>query len=211
MWEKNVCFKKKPILNLESCCVKARFYGKILSMSRFLWVYLLILCPSAGGAERFYCNFYKGRESVSDRMVVSSETKSGRTLNVEPFWTVGMTLYKTYNEEQNITTVYKERRKGHFYLAIMDLSGADPLFLYGYGAHLSVKNFERYYGLPFTKKNFNSINANPELAKYLPEKSDPNDLSITFYKRKLKCRYISYTEYIKKFGVLIFYYILAGG
>ena len=84
-----------------------------------------------------------------------------------------MSFYKTYDEGQEIITVYKERRENRFSLFKVDLSDPlRPLFLYGYGLYLpNSKEFERIYSLPFTSKNFSSINAKPELEKYLPEKA----------------------------------------
>ena len=184
-----------------------------MTLARLLILgFLSFFCLSACATKRLYCNFYDGRESVSDRMLVISKTKSGRMLNVSPFWTLGMKFYRTYDEGgQKIISVYKERRKHRYSLFKVDLSGPEPIFLYGYGLYLLAKDFESFYARPFTSSNFRAVNANPELGKYLPEKpAHSKHLSITFLKRRLKCRYINYMEYVMEFVRLTFYYLLAG-
>ena len=138
-------------------------------MSLKLGLFFTVFSLSAfAKTERFYCYFYKGRDSVSDRMVKLSQKQSGRIINVTPFWTLGMRFYKTYDQGHEITTVYTERRPYNYSFFKMDLSGPQPVFLYGYGLHIMKKDFKRTYALPFNTKNFNQINANPELKKYLP-------------------------------------------
>ena len=182
-----------------------------MNLKFFLFAFFTIFSlPACGQTERFYCYFYKGRDSVSDRMVLLSQKKFGRTVNVTPFWTLGMKFYKTYDKGHEITTTYTERRPYRYSFFKMDLSGTQPVLLYGYGLHILAKDFERTYALPYTSKNFNQMNANPELKKYLPPAPHADYLSISFYKRKLDCRKINLLEYSKNFAILIFYYILAG-
>ena len=182
----------------------------ILFLRVGLFLGLMLFSLSAcGKSERFYCNFYKDRDSVSDRMVLLTHNKEQRVVKVTPFWTVGMTFYKTYEEEGKVFSLYKERRVYRYSFFEMDFSSSLPIFRYGYGLHILASDFERIYALAFNPKNFNRIHANPELTKYLPPA--PTDyLSISFYKRELECRKINLLQYSGNFVRLIFYYILAG-
>ena len=85
-------------------------------------------------------------------------------------------------------------------------------FLYGYGYYYaSPEDFEWAYSLPFTKHNLSSISRNPELQQYLPAKSDPKQISVTFFKRKLGCRSIGYLEYLMESARLLFINIVVTG
>ena len=115
-------------------------------MRLFLLGFLSLVSLSAQATDRYYCNFYQGRTNYSDRIVLVMDTDSGRKLDVAPGWTVGMDFYKTYDEGDQITSVYEEtwnKRSDDYHFFQLDLSGPKVFFLYGYGYYYaSPEDFE---------------------------------------------------------------------
>ena len=177
--------------------------------------FLTLFSLGAQATDRYYCNYHQGRTNYSDRLVLVIDTDSGRKLDVMPGWTLGMNFYKTYDEDHQIISVYEQtrtQRSNNYQIFKLDVSGPKVFFLYGYGYHyFSTEDFEWAYSLPFTKRNLSTINRNPELQKYLPAKSNPKHIPVTFFKRKIGCRPIGYLEYLMEFTRLLFIAIVVTG
>lgn len=160
-------------------------------------------------SNRYYCYFYEDKASSSfDKIVVLSKKEGKRSFNL--FLHKNDSLYKTYDEGSRIINVHRDSKPNEYFF--FKLTTGSKVFLHhGYGFHQTIKQFEESYGIPFTKKNFDSKNRNPEMNPYLPKKLGIEYKPITFIKWKYQCDSLSYSEYLKKSLSLIFISILSAG
>ncbi len=173
--------------------------------------FLLLLCFSltacgSDGSESYYCYYNKNRSlSEWDKIVVISEEGLAREERT------GLEFYKTYRNEQEIISVYRESRMTqlNYYILRMDFSEGKASFSYGSGYYRTPQGFEKSFLKSFTPENFNSVNINPELNQHLPPPPDKNYLPITFIKRELACKKMGYIEEIIKSSVLVFLQVLS--
>ena len=170
-------------------------------MRKFLNLYkigipLILLSSTACSANRSYhCRFPDSNSSISDF------DKIVEVYYFKPDQRAVFTYYfdderdqfsKTSDKDDVIVTAYEEHRpylptlKAYRVLKV-DMSSSPVTFNYGYGYHASVETFESMYQIPYTEKNFNSINSHPEVINYIPPKEHEQHISFGFWKKDYDC------------------------
>ena len=152
-----------------------------------LILFSTIACSSD---QRYHCR-------DPDSMSISALDKMVEVYNVESDQRVVFTYYfghekdkfiKTFDKDNVIVTTYKDRFSDKSYeLFKIDMSSSPVTFNYGYGYHISVEGFESMYQMPYTEKNFNSVNLNPEIINYIPPKENEQLMSIGFWREDYDC------------------------
>ena len=146
-----------------------------------------------GSAQRYHCKFPGSDISAFDKMVeVYAVNSNKRTIFTDYFGE--RDPVNTHDEGNIIVTVYEDlnaRKYNNSYsyrsyqtylLFKIDMSSSPVIFYYGYAYHDTVEGFERAYQMPYTEKNFNAVNRNPEILKYIPPKEHEQHMSFGFWR-----------------------------
>ncbi len=161
----------------------------------------------------YYCSMYhKDKISAFDQIVDVVKIPEGRKIFTGYYGV--LEFIKTYDEDNKITTVYKDRfssphETDAMFFRIFQLDLSSNFLTYSLGYYMTEKDFQTSYQVPLTKYEFSKINRNPELLRYLPEQSNPDHITFAFSKNSMQCESMNYLEYIYKSFFLFFISILS--
>ena len=154
----------------------------------------LTACAETNKYNKYYCYSNSDKMLWHDKIILIEGEQPKRSIRTA-YEKKSRKLYKAYDEENKIISVYHDLPFKNYKIIQLNLSSQPVSYSYGYGYHQNRESFEKGYLIPFTTENISRFNKNPELIKYLPEKPEDKDISHAFFKGTLNCKALNSIEY----------------
>ena len=165
---------------------------KFLNFYKIAIPLILLSTTACSSDQRYHCKLSNlSRITAFDIMAEVYKSESGqRVVFTDFFGDEKDKFIQTSDKDNVIVTTYKEsspKKHPAYRLFKIDMSSSPVIFNYGFAYHNSIERFERRFQLPYTEKNFNSKNLNPEIVNYIPPKEQEQHISFGFWREDYDC------------------------